>query len=85
MGSPVSPIVVNLHMEDLEQTVIATAPEDCQPRSWNRYAHDIICLVHTGKAEKMQHFMNTVDATGSIDFTGKDEQTTVCPFWMPSK
>ena len=47
MGSPVSPIVVNLYMEDLEQKIIATAPVDCQPRNWKRYVDDVICLVHT--------------------------------------
>ena len=54
MGSPVSPIVVNLYMEDLEQKIIATAPVDCQPRNWKRYVDDVICLVHTGKAKKLQ-------------------------------
>ena len=36
MGSLVSPIVVNLYMEDLEEKIIATAPVDCQPRNWKR-------------------------------------------------
>ena len=60
MGSPVSPIVVNLYMGDLEQKIIATAPVDCQMRNWKRYVDNVICLVHTGKAKKLQH-MNTVD------------------------
>ena len=47
MGSPVSPIVVNLYMEDLEQKIMATAPVDCQPRNWKRDVDDVICLVHT--------------------------------------
>ena len=54
MGSPVSPIVVNLYMEDMEQKIIATAPVDCQPRNWKRHVEDEICLVHTGKAKKLQ-------------------------------
>ena len=73
MGSPVSPIVVNLYMEDLEQKIIATASVDCQPRNWKRYVDDVICLVHTGKAKKLQQHMNTVDPTGSIIFTREDE------------
>ena len=74
MGSPVSPIVVNLYMEDQEQNIIATAPVDCQSRNWKRYEDDVICLVHTGKAKKLQQHMNTVDPTGSIIFTREDEE-----------
>ena len=80
MGSPVSPIVVNLYMEDLEQKIIATAPVDCQPRNWKRYVDDVICLVHTGKAKKLQQHLNTVDPTGSIIFTWEDEENNSMPF-----
>ena len=80
MGSPVSPIVVNLYMEDLEQKIIATAPVDCQPRNWKRYVDDVICLVHTGKAKKLQQHMNTVDPTGSIIFTREDEENNSMHF-----
>ena len=73
MGSPVSPIVVNLYMENLEQNIIVTAPENCQARGWMRYMDDIICLVHTGNAETLQQRMNTVDPTGSIVFTREDK------------
>ena len=79
MGSPVSPIVVNLCMEDLEQKIIATAPADCQPRNWKRYVDEIICLVHTGKAKTLQQHMNTVDPTGSIIFTREDEENNSVP------
>ena len=65
MGSPVSPIVVNLYMEDLEQKIIATAPVDCQTRNWKRYVDDVTCLVHTGKTMKLQQHMNTVVPTGA--------------------
>ena len=80
MGSPVSPIVVNLYMEDLEQKIIATAPVDCQRRNWKRYVDDVICLVHTGKAKKLQQHMNTVDPTGNIIFTREDEENNSMPF-----
>ena len=79
MGSLVSPIVVNLYMEDMEQKIIATALVDCQPRNWKRYVDDVICLVHT-KAKKLQH-MNTVDPTGSIILTREDEENNR---WMRS-
>ena len=80
MSSPVSPIVVNLYMEDLEQKIIATAPVDCQPRNWKRYVDDVICLVHMGKANKLQQHMNTVDPTWSIIFTREYEENNIMPF-----
>ncbi|KAI0225879.1 Xanthine dehydrogenase/oxidase [Lamellibrachia satsuma] len=80
MGSPVSPIVVNLYMEDLELKIIATAPVDCQLRNRKRYVDVEICLVHAGKAKKLQQHMNTVDPTGSIIFTREDEENNSMPF-----
>jgi len=41
MGSPVSPIAVNIFMEWLEDQAIHTAPIDCRPRMWKRYVDDI--------------------------------------------
>ena len=74
MGSHVSPIVVNMYVADLEQKIIATAPEDCQPRSWKRYVDYVICLVHTYRAEKLQQHINTVDSTGMIVFTREERR-----------
>ena len=52
----------------------------CQPKNWKRYVNDVICLVHTGKAKKLQQHMNTVDPTGSIIFTRDDEENNSMPF-----
>ena len=75
-GNPVSPIVVNMYMEDLEQNTIATAPEDCQPRSWKRNVDDVICL---DQADKLQQHMNTVDPMGSLVFSRNMKNNSV-PF-----
>ena len=71
MGSPVSPIVVNLFMEDLEQKIIATAPEHCKPLFWRRYVDDIISVVKKGKENELQLHMNAMD--NSIKFTREEE------------
>ena len=41
MGSPVSPVVAEFCMEQLEGIAIATAPLDCRPSLWKRYVDDI--------------------------------------------
>ena len=41
---------------------------------------DVICLVHTGKAKKLQQHMNTVDPTGNIIFMREDEENNRMPF-----
>ena len=74
MGSPVSPTVMNMYLEDLEQRIIATAPEDCKPRIWKRYTDDVIFQVHTVKADKLQQHVNIQDSTGSIVVTREDEE-----------
>ena len=41
--------------------------------------HDVMCLVHRGKANTLQH-MNSVDPTCSIIFTREDEENNSMPF-----
>ena len=73
MGSPVSPIVVNLYMEALEKNIIQTSPDSCKPRWWRRYVDDVVTIVKRGKAEQLQNHMNQVDTTNSIKFTREEE------------
>ena len=71
MGSTVSAIVV--YMENLEHKMIATVPDNCKPSNCQRIVDDVICLVHTGEAEELQHHINTLNPTGSIRFTRKED------------
>ncbi len=52
MGSPVSPIIANFFMEDLEQKAINTVPAECKPKFWKRYVDDVASAVKKGQAEK---------------------------------
>ena len=48
MGSPISPIVANLFMEDLETKALATSP--APPTLWKRFVDDTFIIIH--RAEK---------------------------------
>ena len=53
MGSPLSPIAVDLFMEWLEERAIATAPPNCRPRLWKRYVDDLLEIIKKGEAENL--------------------------------
>ena len=44
MRCPVSPVIVNLLMEWLEQQAILTEPITCKPKLWKIYADDVIII-----------------------------------------
>ncbi len=80
MGSPVSPIIANLFMEDLEQKAIATAPDHCKPKFWKRYVDDVASAVKRGQSENLKDHLNTIDPTDSIKFTYEEETNGCMPF-----
>ena len=45
MGSPVSPIVANLFMEDLEQRTMESASEELRPALWKRSVDDTLEVI----------------------------------------
>ncbi len=80
MGSPVSPVVANLYMEFLEENAIATAPVECKPKFWKRYVDDVCEAIKKGTEETLTKHLNTVDPTGSIQFTYEGEEDGKMPF-----
>ena len=56
MGSPLSPVIANLFMEDLEQEAIQSAV--LQPTLWVRYVHDTF-IIWSHRKEHLHAFKNT--------------------------
>lgn len=69
MGDPLSAVMANLFMEDLEQQALDTAPVECAISLWKRYVDDIINKIKRGQAQKLNDHLNQIDPTGNIKFT----------------
>ena len=65
MGSPVSAVIANMVMEDVEQRALATSP--VKPFFWKRYVDDVISAVSGNEAERLLSHLNSVEP--SIQFT----------------
>ena len=65
MGSPISPIIVNIFMEAFERKALATALHP--PRVWRRYVDDTWVIQQQEHKQQFLQHINTVD--DSIQFT----------------
>ena len=79
MRSPVFPMVVDIHMELLEQMTIVTVPLEYKPRLWKRYVDDILEVINKETVEALTEHLNQVDTTGSIKFTHETEVDKMIP------
>ena len=70
MGSPVSVVIANMVMEDVEQRALATSP--VKPFFWKRYVDDVISAVSGNEAERLSSHLNSVEP--SIQFTLEREK-----------
>ena len=59
MGSPVSPIVCNLYMEDFEQRALATAEHP--PDWWKRYVDDTHTILKKEHSQAFTDHINSID------------------------
>ena len=71
MGSPISPIVANLYMEEPETKAINTV--EYTPRIWKMYVDDTFVFIDAAKKEGFLEHINSIDP--HIQFTTKDTKT----------
>ena len=77
MRSPISPLVANCYMEQLEKVAISTAPH---PSSlWLRYVDDTFTVLHQYDVEEFTEHINSMDP--HIKFTiERHERDSKLPF-----
>ena len=59
MGSPVSPVIVNIYMEYFEFLAIPTSPTLI--KWWFRYVDDVHSAIRKGQVNKLQGHLNSID------------------------
>ena len=68
MGSPISPIVANLYMEDFETKAISSAVHP--PSTWKRFVDDTFVVIESSRKEEFLDHINNLDP--HIEFTTED-------------
>ena len=76
MGLPLSPILCDIYMEDLEQRAIETAPHP--PLWWFRYVDDTHCKLKKCYAQEFTDHLNSLDK--DIKFTTEGEENNSLAF-----
>ena len=68
MGSPLSPIVANIFMEEFKAKALSTAP--CPPSLWKRFVDDTFVVIKS--AHKEEFFTHITSIDEGIQFTGEN-------------
>ena len=71
MGSPVSPIVANLYMENFEVEALASAPH--RPNIWYRYVDDTFTMMRTDEIQSLTDHLNSRDPNIKFTFEIQEE------------
>ena len=76
MGSPVSPVVANLCMEEIEKTAINATPDS--PKFWKWHVDDSFCII---KRDAVASFHDSLTSIHQhISFTIEQESNSQLPF-----
>ena len=76
MGSPISPVVANLYMEQFESRALDTAPTP--PTMWYRYVDDTMAKIHENAIDSFSEHLNSIGQ--HIQFTSEQEKDGRIPF-----
>ncbi len=76
MGSPVSPIVANLCMEEIEE--LAHKQSTSPPKKWFRFVDDIFSIIKRHALTNFYNLLNSIDP--HIKFTMEQELHEKLPF-----
>ena len=68
MGSPISPVVANLYMEDFEMRAINTLPQP--PLMWKRFVDDTFVIIKAAQKQSFLDHINSIDH--NIQFTAEE-------------
>ena len=69
MGSPISPIVANLYLENFEEEAISTAPHP--PYFWRRFVDDTFTILESSQKQAFLDHINSIDQ--HIQFTCEEQ------------
>ena len=69
MGSPVSPVVANLCMEEIEESAISNS--SVPPKIWKRHVDDSFCIIGKDNVSAFHDTLNSIDT--NISFTIETE------------
>ena len=75
-GSPVSIVIANLIMEDVEKRALSTFHSPS--KFWKRYVDDTFVIIHKNSVEDFLDYLNTIE--NSIKFTIEKEADHTLPF-----
>ena len=78
MGSPLSPVVANLFMENLKEEAIRSAP--LQPKLWRWYLDDTFVIWPHGQEELHRFHEHLNSLHSNIYFTMEEEKECTLPF-----
>ena len=71
MGSPLSPIVANLHMESFEVKALRSAPHP--PYLWKRFVDDTFTILQLSQKNGFLEHLNSIDQY--MQFTAEDQKS----------
>ena len=76
MGSPISPVIANLYMEDIKERAITNTTYP--PKEWDRYVDDVFCIIKKDAVSSFDEELNSIDP--HISFTIEHETNAQIAF-----